>query len=215
MIDRQRQARSDRPSRWATIVIAVAAGGIALGVLAASLALSRHGSGPDRSEAAAARDSEAFSFGDQPVAVPPLHFEDGAGQKLSLGDFHGRAVVLNLWATWCVPCRQEMPALDRLQAMFDKSRLLVLPLSIDRRGAPAVREFYRDLRLAALGVYVDRSGAAASDLGAIGLPTTLLVDRDGSEIGRKIGPAEWDRPAIAALIRDRLGLASAERRAGR
>ena len=203
--------------RRAPILLAAVAAAVALGLLAVSLALTRHGSGSDRPEAAAGRDSgaSAFTFGDRPRALPALHFEDGAGQRLSLGDFRGRAVVLNLWATWCAPCREEMPALDRLQAMFDKSRLLVLPLSIDRRGAPAVREFYRDLRLAALGVYVDRSGAAASDLGAIGLPTTLLVDRDGSEIGRKIGPAEWDRPAIATLIRDRLGLASAERRAGR
>ena len=162
-----------------------------------------------------AADAFAFAFRDRPRALPALHFEDGVGHPLSLDDFRGRPVVLNIWATWCVPCRREMPALGRLQAEFDKSGLLVLPLSIDRRGAPAVRQFYRDLGLAGLGVYIDRSGAAAGDLGAIGLPTTLLIDRDGREIGRKIGPAEWDSAQIAALIRDRLGLTSEKRQAGR
>jgi hypothetical protein len=104
-----------------------------------------------------------------------------------------------------------MPALGRLQREFANSGLLVLPLSIDRRGAPAVRQFYRDLGLAGLGVYIDRSGEAASDLGAIGLPTTLLIDRDGQEVGRKSGLAEWDSRQIAALIRDHLGLASEKR----
>ena len=78
-----------------------------------------------------------------------------------------------------------------------------------------MRQFYRDLGLAALGVYIDRSGEAASDLGAIGLPTTLLIDRDGHEVGRKIGPAEWDNPQITVLIRDHLRLAPEKRQAGR
>jgi thiol-disulfide isomerase/thioredoxin len=194
-----------------------------IGALAAGLALARYGtdlipSGPPArvSNAAGSPAAEAFAFAfrDRPRALPALHFEDGAGRTRSLADFRGRPVLLNLWATWCVPCRQEMPALDRLQAKFAKSGLLVLPLSIDRRGAPAVRKFYRDLGLAALAVYVDRSGEAAGDLGAAGVPTTLLVDRDGREIGRKLGPAEWDSPPITALIRDRLGLASDKRQAG-
>ncbi len=203
---------------------ALAAGAAVIGALVAGFALARFGAeliqaGPqvvasDRVGSPAA-DAFAFTFRDRPRALPALHFEDGAGHPLSLDDFRGRPVVLNIWATWCVPCRREMPALGRLQAEFDKSGLLVLPLSIDRRGAPAVRQFYRDLGLAGLGVYIDRSGAAAGDLGAIGLPTTLLIDRDGREIGRKIGPAEWDSAQIAALIRDRLGLTSEKRQAGR
>jgi len=187
-----------------------------IGVLAAGFAVSRFGpqwvigrpSGLQKAAGSSAGDAFAFTFPDRPRALPALHFEDGAGHAMSLGEFRGRPVVLNIWATWCVPCRREMPALDRLQAEFGKSGLLVLPLSIDRRGAAAVRQFYRDRGLATLGVYIDRSGEAVSDLGAVGLPTTLLVDRDGREIGRKIGPAEWDSPQIAALIRDRFGLAA-------
>jgi len=198
----------------------------AVGALAAGLALARYGldlfstspqvvaaRGSDAAGSSAA-EALAFAFRDRPRALPALHFVDGAGRPQSLDDFRGRPVLLNIWATWCVPCRQEMPALDRLQAEFAKSGLLVLPLSIDRRGVPAVRQFYRDLGLAALGVYVDRSGEAAGDLGAAGVPTTLLVDLDGREIGRKLGPAEWDSTQIAALIRDHLGLASNKRQAG-
>jgi thiol-disulfide isomerase/thioredoxin len=208
----------------------LAAGAAVIGVLTAGLALSRFapewGIGrPAGLEAGASRgfdaaapsaaDAFAFTFPHRPRALPALRFEDGTGRIMSLSEFHGRPVVLNIWATWCVPCRREMPALDRLQAEFGKSGLLVLPLSIDRRGAPAVRQFYRDRGLAALGVYIDRSGEAVGDLGTVGLPTTLLVDRDGHEIGRKIGPAEWDSPQIAALIRDRLGVAWENRHADR
>jgi thiol-disulfide isomerase/thioredoxin len=199
----------------------LAAGAVVIGALAGGFALARYGTDlvPGGRQVIAARGSDAagssaadaFAFRDRPRALPALHFEDGAGHPLSLDDFRGRPVVLNIWATWCVPCRQEMPALGRLQREFDKSGLFVLPLSIDRRGAPVVRQFYRDLGLAALGVYIDRSGEAASDLGAIGLPTTLLIDRDGHEVGRKSGPAEWDSPDIAALIRDHLGLGSGKR----
>jgi thiol-disulfide isomerase/thioredoxin len=203
--------------RRRTLVAAVAL----IGALAAGLALARFGpylvigrpGGPQAAGASAA-DAFAFTFRDRPRVLPAVHFEDGAGHPLSLDDFRGRPVVLDIWATWCVPCRREMPALDRLQAELGKSGLLVLPLSIDRRGAPAVRQFYRDLGLAALGVYIDRSGEAAGDLGAAGVPTTLLIDRDGHEIGRKIGPAKWDSPDVAALIRDHLGLIPAQRQAG-
>jgi thiol-disulfide isomerase/thioredoxin len=187
----------------------LAAGAVVIGALAGGFALARYGTDlvPGERQVIAARGSDAagasapdafaFAFHDRPRALPALRFEDGAGHPLSLDDFRGRPVVLNLWATWCVPCGQEMPALGRLQREFDKSGV--------------VRQFYRDLGLAALGVYIDRSGEAASDLGAIGLPTTLLIDRNGHEVGRKSGPAEWDSPEIAALIRDHLGLASEKR----
>lgn len=162
-----------------------------------------------------ASDASKFSF-DRPRPVPPLQFVDGSGRSLSLEDFRGRPILLNIWATWCVPCRKEMPALDRLQASFAKSELLVLPLSIDRQGATVVKPFYRELGLKALGIYIDQSGEASSELGAIGVPTTLLIDREGREIGRKVGPAEWDSAAIIALLRAHLGLpSSAPERAGR
>lgn len=161
-------------------------------------------------------DAFNFSFFDQPRPVPELRFVDGDDHSLSLQDFRGRPILLNIWATWCVPCRKEMPALDRLQAAFDKSELLVLPLSIDRQGAPVVKPFYQELGLKALSIYVDQSGKASSELNTVGVPTTLLIDREGREIGRKIGPAEWDSAEVITLMREHLGLPSnAQKRAAR
>lgn len=150
--------------------------------------------------------SNELAFSDTPVPVPDLTFADGSGNKLSLAAFRGRPLVLNVWATWCMPCRKEMPSLDCLQAKFDPSKLLVLTLSIDLQGAPTVDAFYRELGLHALGIYVDTTGSAASRLGMPGVPGTLLIDAQGREVGRKLGPAEWDSPEVIALIRKHLSL---------
>jgi hypothetical protein len=98
-----------------------------------------------------------------------------------------------------------MPSLDRLQAKFDPAKFLVLTLSIDRAGVPAVRKFYADLGIKSLGVYVDQSSAALHQLALIGIPATLLINPDGKEIGRKLGPAEWDSPEVIALLREHFG----------
>lgn len=141
----------------------------------------------------------------KPRPLPEIRFVDAEGHTLSLKDFRGRMVVLNIWATWCIPCRQEMPSLDRLQAAFDKSAFLVLPLSIDQKGTSVVIPFYRELGLKSLGVYIDTSGKASFDLNALGVPTTLLLDREGREIGRRAGAVEWDRPETIAFFRQQLG----------
>ncbi len=140
---------------------------------------------------APSRASFDFQLLDQPGELPDIGFVDGNGRAASLADFRGRVVLLNLWATWCVPCRREMPALERLQAKLGGAEFVVLPLSIDRGGLPPVKRFYEELGLAALGIFVDQSGAATSKLGTTGVPTTLMIDREGREIGRKIGPADY------------------------
>jgi thiol-disulfide isomerase/thioredoxin len=150
--------------------------------------------------------SQPFSFLDRPAAVPGLKFIDGSEKPLSLAAFKGRPVLLNVWATWCLPCRKEMPSLDRLQAKFDPAKFLVLTLSIDRAGIPAVKKFYADLGIKSLGVYLDQSSAALHQLGLIGIPGTLLINREGQEIGRKLGPAEWDSPEVIALLREHFGV---------
>jgi thiol-disulfide isomerase/thioredoxin len=148
----------------------------------------------------------AFSFYDQPAELPEIRFVDGDNQPRSLSSFRGRPVLLNIWATWCVPCRKEMPSLDRLQAKFDSSQFLVLTLSIDRQGVPAVKDFYQELGLKSLGIYVDQSGEALNLVRAPGLPTTLFINNEGKEIGRKIGPAEWDNAETIALLRQHMHL---------
>ena len=161
------------------------------------------GSVPHPPEGGSAAVSTTFAFFDKPRPLPSIRFIDGAGQSRSLADLRGHPLILNIWATWCVPCRQEMPTLDRLQATL-KGSVLVVPLSIDSKGIPAVAAFYREIGITSLGTYVDQSGDATHLLDVSGIPTTLLVDRDGREIGRKIGPAEWDSPDMVALIENRL-----------
>ena len=146
----------------------------------------------------------SFTTLDQPRPLPSLGFIDGDGRAMTFADFRGRMVLLNLWATWCVPCRKEMPTLDGLQAKLGGPDFQVVPLSIDRQGLAVVKPFYKELGLKSLRIYVDQSGKAAGDLGAIGIPTTLLVDRDGREIGRKVGPAQWDSPETVEMIRQYL-----------
>jgi thiol-disulfide isomerase/thioredoxin len=148
------------------------------------------------------RSGQPFSFSmlETPKPLPELKFVNGEGREMTLTSFDGQVVLLNIWATWCVPCREEMPALDRLQARLGGPAFRVVPLSIDRGGLPAVQAFYRELGLKTLGIYVDRTGTVARQLGAVGLPTTLLVDRDGREIGRKVGPAECDSSEVVQIL---------------
>ena len=129
--------------------------------------------------------------------LPDLRFVDGAGTPRSLSDFRGRVILLNLWATWCVPCRDEMPALGGPQ--FE-----VVALSLDQAGIADVKRFYEQLKLRALNIYVDSKGDALAKLGSVGIPLTLLVDREGREVWRVAGPREWDRPEEVARIRDHL-----------
>lgn len=138
---------------------------------------------------------------DTPKPVAAVQFTNEHGRPRSLADFRGKVVVLNLWATWCVPCRREMPALDRLQATLGGVDLEVVPLSVDRGGLEIVRKFYSEVNIRSLAVYTDSSGQVLRAAGAIGLPTTLIIDRAGQEVGRALGPAEWDSPEIAATLR--------------
>lgn len=136
-----------------------------------------------------------------PRALPELRFVNGTGAAITLADFRGKVVLLNIWATWCVPCRKEMPTLERLQEKLGGNEFEVVVLSIDQGGADAVRSFYREIGIGRLDVYVDTSGKVARDLNIVGLPTTLLIDREGRERARLIGPAEWNSPEIARTIR--------------
>lgn len=143
-------------------------------------------------EGGAAPDGAIFAVHSEPRAMPQLAFEDEKGRKLTLADFRDKVVLLNVWATWCVPCREEMPALDRLQQQMSGRDFQVLALSIDSGGAPAVRRFYDETGVRSLAIYVDPAMQATASLKIVGVPTTLLVDRKGREIGRHIGPAQWD-----------------------
>lgn len=145
-----------------------------------------------------------FAIHETPQPVPEISFEDGNGQPRTIADFSGKVMLLNIWATWCVPCRKEMPTLDRLQAELGGPDFEVVTLSVDRKGPEAVTKFFEEIGIKRLALNIDTSSKAMFSLGVVGLPTTLLIDREGREVGRLIGPAEWDSPEMVAFIRDRI-----------
>lgn len=155
---------------------------------------------PARSELSVGQ-MQNFTFLDAPEPVPEVSFVDNEGRELTLADFHGKFVLVNLWATWCGPCRREMPSLDHLQARLSGGDFTVLALSQDRKGLAAVEKFLAEIGTKHLGVFVDASAKSARRLGAIGLPTTVLLGREGKVIGRLIGSAEWDSDEAARLIK--------------
>jgi thiol-disulfide isomerase/thioredoxin len=138
----------------------------------------------------------------EPVA---LDFVDGAGAARSLAEWRGRVVLVNLWATWCAPCVEEMPALDRIAARLGGPDFDVVAISVDRQGAAVVAPFLGKLGLTRLAPYLDPSNAAVRVLGAPGLPVSVVLDREGRELGRVLGAAEWDSPAFEALLRRAIG----------
>jgi len=195
--------QASRPSLrrhpWPSARILWAALG-ALGLVAASAGVYLSTSTRNDGSAAPADSGLGFRAHPQPRPVPEVLFEDGQGRQRALAQFRGKVVLLNLWATWCVPCREEMPALDRLQQRLGGPGFEVLALSIDADGASAVKRFYDEMGIRALAVYVDPTMRATGALGAPGIPTTLLIDHQGREIGRRSGAAQWDGEDALRLI---------------
>jgi thiol-disulfide isomerase/thioredoxin len=137
----------------------------------------------------------ALALAQTPFSMPDLAFKDSTGHPRTLADWRGRTVLLNLWATWCVPCRREMPALDKLQATLGGPNFAVVAVNIDTRDPEKPLNFLREVGVTHLAYYSDESAQVFEDLKtagkAFGMPTTLIVDRDGCEIGDMAGPAEW------------------------
>lgn len=133
--------------------------------------------------------------------VPDLSFKNAQGADTRLSQWQGRVVLLNLWATWCAPCRKEMPTLNEVQKKLGSKDFEVVALSVDRKGLEASSAFLKETGADSLGLYVDDTTKSLDDLQAFGLPVTLLIDRKGHEIGRLLGPAEWNSAEAAALIK--------------
>jgi thiol-disulfide isomerase/thioredoxin len=146
----------------------------------------------------------ALTLSEIPRSVPDLSFRDGAGKPVRLADYRGRIVLLNLWATWCVPCRKEMPALDRLQAQVDGNDFAVVAVNIDTGDPAKPRRFWSEVGIKHLAYYDDPSTNVFQELKrvgrAVGLPTSLLIDRDGCELGYIAGPAEWSSEEAIRLV---------------
>ena len=145
-----------------------------------------------------ARPPFALQDPPQPLLSPP--FQDGNGRKMKLGEFAGRIMLLNVWATWCPPCREEMPALEALQDRLGGPDFIVVPISIDTGGLDAVNRFYDEVGIRTLGRYWGEDLRVKLALAVFGLPTTLLIDRKGLELGRVSGPFRWDGEAAVRQI---------------
>jgi thiol-disulfide isomerase/thioredoxin len=143
------------------------------------------------------------------LKVPGLAFQDAAGKPLSLEHWHGRTVLVNLWATWCVPCRREMPALDVLQQRLGGPAFEVVAINIDTRDPDKPKAWLREVGINKLTYYTDPTAKTFQDLKeigrAFGMPTTLLVDKLGCEIGTIAGPAEWASDDAVKLIQAAIG----------
>ncbi len=138
----------------------------------------------------------------QPPREPPyFEFQNHNGQTINLASFRGKVILLNLWATWCVPCIREMPSLDRLQAKIGKEDFVVLPISLDRGGRPVVEAFYRKLKIRHLGIYLDPELSVQKAFPIDVLPANFLVNRDGRVTGFLRSYVDWDAPEAATVIR--------------
>jgi len=132
-----------------------------------------------------------------PQVISPISFTDERGQKRSLSAFKGKLLVVNIWATWCPPCREEMPTLDRLQTILGESvDFAVIAISVDAGGRDIVRAFYANNGITKLPILNAPENETLARLGIVGLPTTILVNPNGLELGRILGPAKWDSPEM-------------------
>src|SRR3954466_4301569 len=146
----------------------------------------------------------ALTIATAPLRVPDLTFEDGQGKPKRLSDWRGRTALVNLWATWCVPCRKEMPALDALQAKLGGADFEVVSINIDTRDPDKPKDWLKNAGVNTLAYYADNSAKVFQDLKAVGkafgMPTTLIVDANGCELATLAGPAEWASDDALKLV---------------
>jgi thiol-disulfide isomerase/thioredoxin len=137
--------------------------------------------------------------GDEIHPAPIFSFHDTNGSAVTFTDFHGKVTLVNLWATWCNPCREEMPSLDRLQEILGGQDFQVVAIAVSR-DPDSIRGFYEEFDIQNLDVYIDADARSLYALRLNGIPTTLLIDREGNEIGRILGSRAWDEKQMVGLL---------------
>ena len=208
---------------WASRPVLMGAGGLACAVLVLAAVYGIGGLQRNPADAAcrpaaqlakrlapfARGEVAGMAVADEPDRLPNLAFTDASGKPRTLSEWRGRTVLLNLWATWCVPCRKEMPALDALQARLGSEKFEVVTVNIDTRNLDKPKTWLADAGIKQLGYYGDPSAKVFQDLKAIGkatgMPTTLLIDPQGCELGVLAGPAEWASDDALKLVSAALG----------
>jgi len=194
-----------RISRLSLLYPAAALGAIAVGLFFAL------GSAPEAASDAPARDYSALAsaldgdmkklnFHDVPKPVSTSTFTTDNGGTATLADYQGKYVLLNFWATWCAPCRKEMPMLSELQTEFGGDDFEVLTLATGRNPVPAIEGFFDEIGVTNLPMHRDPKQQVARDMGVLGLPITVILDRAGREVARLTGDAHWSSNSAKALI---------------
>jgi thiol-disulfide isomerase/thioredoxin len=171
-----------------TALTLTANAGLAQGVDAASLDALRTG------------DMEKLVLATDPPPVPAISFVAPDGSEHSLADWKGKVTVVNFWATWCAPCREEMPSLDRLQAQLGGDGFEVVTIATGRNPPAAVDRFFAETNVQNLPRFADPKQELARAMGVLGLPVTVILDKEGNEVGRVLGGAKWDGPDAVALL---------------
>lgn len=156
--------------------------------------------GPGRNKLSVG-DMAMFVFKPKPMPLPELSFKNGAGKDITFADFKGRVILVNLWATWCAPCREEMPDLNALQKMLGSDKFEVVAISLDRGSDAKPRAFLKKVGADALSFYQEPTARIGAKLKTIGMPATLLIDAQGRELGRLVGPAKWAGQDAQKLIK--------------
>lgn len=158
-----------------------------------------------RLEALRQGEMRKLLFHAEPQTVSDAAFLDEAGQELTLDAFRGQYLLLNFWATWCAPCREEMPSLDALQQEFGGEMFQVVTISTGRDQPAAIRRFFESVGVTALPQYRDTGQALARQMGVLGLPVSVIVDTEGREIARLRGGADWSAPEAKAVVTALIG----------
>jgi thiol-disulfide isomerase/thioredoxin len=146
----------------------------------------------------------AMNISKKPEKLPDLAFNDPDGKPVSLAAFKGKTLLLNVWATWCVPCRAEMPELDKLQGELGSDKFQVVAVNIDTSRPERPKKFFEDAGVKALTLYADPKANIFYELKqagkALGLPVTMLIDPEGCQLGLMNGPAAWRSADGKALV---------------
>jgi thiol-disulfide isomerase/thioredoxin len=135
-----------------------------------------------------------------PQEIPDVAVTSLDGKEMRFSEHEGKVVLLNFWATWCAPCKEEMPALERLETRLGGDDFAVIPVATGRQSTASIEKFFTEADINALPIWLDPKSELARGVGVAGLPATLILDRDGKERGRLVGPAEWDGEHAVALI---------------
>ncbi len=158
------------------------------------------GANPVAADVADLRDGDMkkLALHAEPVPVPEAVLLDATDGEHSLADYKGKWVVLNFWATWCAPCRREMPSLDRLQAAMPE--IAVVPVATGRNAVPGIERFFAEAGVTGLPILRDPTSTLARGMGVMGLPVTVILNPEGQEVARLIGDAEWDSASAKAIL---------------